>query len=544
MHQFQIIFFLIGIIILCPGKTKSQNNPQFLVDTSITLIDGTQSPYNLVGPGDTVYIFPGTRVNLLIRNFQGSPAAPIIFINFHAPVVIRTNYSYGITIRGCRYVRITGSGDENHFYGFNIRQTNGAGLTMDDMTSDCEIDHVSIENGTIAGMYSKTIPDCSFTNTRDKFTQYNTLIHDNYIDSVGNEGMYIGCTEYSGLIVNCNGKDTLLYPSLLSGVRVYNNIVKYTGWDGIQVSSASSDCQVYSNIVMYDSQQGTDSQMSGITIGGGSKCDCYNNTISEGEGDAIELHGLGGNRIFNNIIVDAGRSYFPADSTKKKYGIFVTDVSVQMDSSFYILFNDIINPKSEGIQFNSVLSKNNLVASNVIINPGDAGKYVVTNDTTNVLVTNNYFATDTAGAGFIPRGYDLLPDSKLIDAGYHDNRNITFDYLFLKRPRRLGFDIGAYENQTGYEGLTDPSVSISAPHIYPNPAREMLTISFTSSTAEDAFISIYNLTGERIFTDMKYSTSSGNKTFSVNVGNLQAGIYIYSLQQGNQSVSGRFIKMN
>jgi len=415
---------------------------------------------------------------------------------------------------------------------------------MDDMTSDCEIDHVSIENGTIAGMYSKTIPDCSFTNTRDKFTQYNTLIHDNYIDSVGNEGMYIGCTEYSGLIVNCNGKDTLLYPSLLSGVRVYNNIVKYTGWDGIQVSSASSDCQVYSNIVMYDSQQGTDSQMSGITIGGGSKCDCYNNTISEGEGDAIELHGLGGNRIFNNIIVDAGRSYFPADSTKKKYGIFVTDVSVQMDSSFYILFNDIINPKSEGIQFNSVLSKNNLVASNVIINPGDAGKYVVTNDTTNVLVTNNYFATDTAGAGFIPRGYDLLPDSKLIDAGYHDNRNITFDYLFLKRPRRLGFDIGAYENQTGYEGLTDPSVSISAPHIYPNPAREMLTISFTSSTAEDAFISIYNLTGERIFTDMKYSTSSGNKTFSVNVGNLQAGIYIYSLQQGNQSVSGRFIKMN
>jgi hypothetical protein len=508
------------------------------------MIDATQSPYDQVIAGDTVFFQAGTREYVLIRNFRGTPGSPIIFMNYGGPVIINTAHNYGIAIKGCRYIRFTGTGDEGHFYGFNFRQANGAGLSLDDMTSDCEVDHISIEGGPIAGLYTKTDPDCSFLNTRDKFSQYNTLIHDNYIDSVGNEGLYIGSTKYSGTLVNCNGRDTLLFPSLLSGVRVYNNIIKYSGWDGIQVSSAASDCQVYNNIVLYDSQGETDSQMTGIILGGGSKCDCYNNWIGGGKGDGIELHGLGGSRIYNNIIVDAGRSYYPNDPQRRKYGIYVSDISVHPDSSFYILFNTIMNPKTEGIQFSSVKSGNNLIVSNAIINPGNPGAYVVTAGS-NCLIRNNYLAADSTGAGFVPGGYDLRHGSPLINAGYHDNRNITFDYLHRPRPQGITYDIGAYEFQGGYSGIINPSGSGTlTAHVYPNPASEMLTVKYEITTSADVFFSIYNMNGERLLQDMESSVPPGERTFAVNVGNLPPGVYIYTLRLGNQAVSGRLIKLD
>ena len=81
-------------------------------------------------------------------------------------------------------------------------------------------------------------------------------------------------------------------------------------------------------------KRGTNWQMSGILIGGGSQCDCYNNYIYKGKGDGIESLGLGDYRIFNNVIVDAGRSYYPSDPTKMKYGIYVNDNSAGSNSGF------------------------------------------------------------------------------------------------------------------------------------------------------------------------------------------------------------------
>jgi hypothetical protein len=530
-------------VFACIGIFYGQDRHRFLVGKSVDMIDGNVAPYNLVSGGDTIFILPGMRENLLIRNFHGTPDAPVTIMNLGGPVIISTTQSYGFAIRTSRYIRFTGSGDPGHFYGFNFRLTNGAGLSLDDMSSDCEVDHISIEGSTIAGLYAKTDPDCSFEGTRDQFTQYNTRIHDNYIDSVGNEGMYVGSTKYSGELFTCNGRDTVLYPSLLKGVRIYNNIVKYTGWDGIQVSSADSDCQVYNNIVLYDSQGETDSQMTGIILGGGSKCDCFNNIIRDGEGDGIEIHGLGGSRIFNNLIENPGRSYYPNDPGRKKYGIYVSDVSVQPDSSFYILFNDIISPKSEGIHFSSVISRNNMIVSNVIIDPGDTGSYLVLTDTSaQVLVSHNFFAPDTLHAGFFPEKYDLQHGSPLVDEGYSDNRNIRFDLLNRPRPSGSGFDIGAYEFQHPAMGISSvsPATSLS---VFPNPARDILTIRYEVTETTDAAFDVFSLTGQRISHTMIGSVISGSHSFHIEVGNLPAGIYLYLLKLGDKFVSGKFIRV-
>jgi len=532
----------------------------FTVDTLVTFVDALASPYNQVKPGDTVLFEPGNRDYILIRNFSGIEGKPIIFMNKRGVVTIGTDHYFGISLQNCRFIRLTGSGSENEFYGFKItRVLNGGGIGINDLSSDFEIDHISIENTSIGGIYAKTDPDCSFASTRGNFTQRNTLIHDNYIANVCDEGLYIGSTKYFGQNVKCNNKDTLLLPSLLDGVRVYNNIIKFTGWDGIQVSSASSDCQVYDNLIMYDSQYEKFGQMSGIMLGGGSKCDCYNNFITQGKGGGIEIHGLGGTRVFNNIIVDAGRTFQPLDTTQMKYGIYVTDISAQADSSFYIMHNNIINPKSDGIRFISTLSKGNIIASNVIINPGTfdyyehlhtsfkgVDSYVMLPDSAaKVLISNNYFSRNANGAGFEASGYALQPNSPLIDAGFSNLKGIVIDAFH--NPRVFGnyADIGAIEFNPKYSGINNPEKDFNfKPILFPNPVKACLTLCFSSKAEGSVTLGIYNLDGKRELLTQTISEKDKDCSISIDVAALKPGVYVYQLGTKQQKMSGKFIKIN
>jgi hypothetical protein len=545
-------------------EARSQSRQRIIVEPTTTLVDGTSYPYNTLLPGDTLFFRGGNRPYLLIRNFKGQSKKPIKFMNIYGAVIFNTDWYYGIVLRNCKYVRLSGSGDPNYFYGFIIQRVqNGAGLSVGDLSSDFEVDHVYISNVSIAGVYAKTDPDCSFTATRDKFTQCNTIFHDNYIENTGDEGMYIGSSFYNGKTITCNGKDTLVYPSLLIGVRVYNNIVKHTGWDGIQVASAYNNCKIYNNLVMYDSQDGQEWQMSGILIGGGSNCDCYNNYIYKGKGDGIESLGRGGYRIFNNIIVDAGRSFYSSDPSKMKHGIYVGDVSTEPNSSFHVLFNDIINPKTSGIRFSSVLSKNNLIASNAIINPGGGTNsyIVVTSPSCSVQIKNNYTSMTLNGAGFADTIYNLLPTSPLINAGYYDNKKITFDYSYHPRPFNEAFDIGSDEYNPNYNfritleseeelaredaTLEDNSGAIEQqPLVYPNPVRNSLTIQFTLDSTENIVLDFYNMEGNRIYHTERDGLAEGEQSIVVDVAMFPMGICLYTLRAGRQAFSGRFTKIN
>jgi len=498
---------------------------------------------------------------LRIQNFTGSPRAQILFINYQGVVTINTDGYYGIDVKSSRYIRLTGTGSSKNFYGFMItRVKNGAGLSFGGLTSDFECDHVYVSNVPIAGVYAKTDPDCTLTSTRGKFTQYNTVFHDNYFSNTGNEGMYLGSSFYSGETINCNGQDILVYPSLLSGVRVYNNIVKYSGWDGIQVGSASTDCMIFNNLVMYDSQAGVDYQMSGILIGGGSNCDCYNNYIYKGKGDGIESLGLAGYRIFNNVIVDAGRSYYPNDPSKMKYGIYVNDNSCLDGKSFSLLFNDIISPKTNGIRFSSVKSKKNLIASNVIISPGAGsnGYIVITSPGCEVSQKNNYLSMNLEAAGFADTTYSLLSTSPLIDAGYSDNKLITFDYYYHPRPYGKSFDIGMNEYNPKYPpkgairggeqetdslGVVERKSSLRLEQLpFPDPVESKLTMIYAIDSSFDVSLDIYNFSGNQISHYEEDGMIPGSHSIDLDVTSYPEGVFLFTLKAGRDAVSGKFIK--
>ncbi|MEI7662605.1 MAG: choice-of-anchor Q domain-containing protein [Bacteroidota bacterium] len=555
--------FYVAALAFCyslPVTGLTTSHQRITVNSTTTLVDATAAPFNQITGGDTLFFETGAREYLLIRNFCGEPGNPVVFINLGGVVLINTDHHFGISMVNCRFIKFTGTGSADNFYGFMIRRvTSGTGIGIGNMSTDVEIDHFSLKNIPIAGIYAKTDPDCSFTNTREKFTQYNTFIHDNYIEGVGNEGLYVGSTKFSGQVVNCNGVDTLLFPALLNGVKIYNNIISYSGWDGIQVSSASANCQVYDNLILYDSQAEEPSQMSGIMLGGASKCDCFNNYIADGKGDGIESHGLGGYRIFNNIIVNAGKSYLPGDTGKMKHGIFVTDISVQQDSSFYILFNDIINPKSDGIRFSSTLSRNNLIASNVIINPGNYDYYengqnrysgidsyvMITDTSADVALKNNYFARNPDSAGYSPESFALLPGSPLIDAAYADSRGVGFDFYHHTRPYGIACDIGAHEFNPAYLGISAGRTGIKSPmSLYPNPVADSFSLKFRVSAPSEVKLDIYNLSGDHTGHLNWGMKTAGTHIERILVDNYTDGIYLIILRIGNQSHSGRFIKVS
>ena len=535
---------------------------RFLIDPNQLTIDAFDQAFKNIKPGDTIFFNGGVRQNILIKNFQGKPGNPIVMINSGKDVIIDTNQSFGISIQNCRYFKFTGTGDPSQTYGFKIKRVaNGSGMNIGNLSSDIEIDHVWVENCANAGIYASTDPDCSLTMIRGIFTQFNTVLHDNYIANVGNEGLKVGSSNYLGQKVNCNGTDVILLPGLLEGVKIYNNTIKYSGWEGISLSSASKNCQIFNNTIQFDSQKETESHMAGILISSGTKCDCSNNFIRDGKGNGIESSGLGGYRIFNNIIINAGLSFAPLDKKRMKHGIFVNDLSCENDSAFYIQHNDIINPKSDGIRFSSIKSKKNVISSNMIINPGNYDYYekgntkfkgddsyiMIQNPESQVTQKNNYFARNALKAGILSQNiqsandFKLVEGSPLIDAADRDKK-IAFDFNGFPRPFGVKSDIGAFE----YEAVSVSEVEINIPFsqikLLQNPVKDYLTFSMPSESNTSILLNIYSLTGKMIDQFKQPDVLSTNQVIQVNISKIGSGMYIYTIRSGEYASSGKFIK--
>jgi parallel beta-helix repeat protein len=549
------LFFLLLALLINPYAVEAQK--KYVIDSKVTVVDARISPFDKVIPGDTLFLAPGPRQPLLIYSFRGEKGNPVVFMNFNGKVTFDTDHYFAISLHDCQHIRLSGEGDPDHFYGIQInRVSNGAGIGIGSLSTDYEIDHISIENVKTAGIFAKTDPDCSLASVRGRFLQSNTIIRDNYIANAGVEGLYVGSTQYFGQRVSCNGKDTLLMPNLLEGVSIYNNIVKNSGWDGIQISSASGNCRIYNNTILYDSQAGISGQMAGILIGGGSRCDCYNNFISNGNGNGIEIHGTGGFRVFNNIILKAGRSFFPDDLNIPKHGIFVTDVSAMADSTFTILFNHIIDPKSDGIRFQSQKSKKNLIVSNLIINPGNYDFYeqgnfwykgkdayvFIPNPATEVTIKNNFMARNLTDARLNENDYTPLEGSPLIDAGFPDNARVDFDFRYHPRPMGLNSDVGAFETDFQTRLMLNlRSWPDEGPLIYPNPARSHITVDYPSDGIHQPVLLIYDKTGRPLVNEVLRQETPGLYSIKLDIRTLTTGIYLYSLTTKLKTFSGKLI---
>lgn len=475
---------------------------QHTIGLSVTTADA-RTNYAAVKPGDTVCVTAGSRSTLVLKNFNGTVEEPITFINFGGQVVFDKSASFAIYIRNSRFIHLTGTGNANVTYGFKVNGKYIAGFQIGDKSSDFELDHIEIANTSLAGVYAKTLANCSNGSTnnydhdgdgriqgdpddiinRSTFTQYNSVLHDNYIHQVGAEGVYIGSSFYSeGEAVDCPSGTTQVLPPVLKGVKVYNNIFVDTGNDGIQVGSAVQDCEIHHNQILRDSRKGEQYQESGIMNNRGSVCNIYNNFIEDGGGPGIYIQGNGGNKIYNNVIVNPGQN----DSLYVGYGIKVTSGS-NVSNSVYIWNNTIINPKEIGINFENRRGNKNQIQNNIIVHPnGTNTTYYTLDQATTATVSHNLTTRNIAELKFVDpstSSFDLQKGSPAINTGVDlSSQAVIQDYLNRTRPQGTGYDRGAYEFVSDLP--ITPTPTTIPPTVTPSPTPlPTLTPTATAATA-------------------------------------------------------------
>lgn len=545
MSKFLHSFFLILVTIFLFSQTKNIHAQcTITIAPNVSVVDGLN-----LQPGDKICIEAGNRAYLLFKNLTGTELNPITIVNSGGQAIIDTDHFYGIKFSGCKFVQLLGNGFNSTTYGFRIKRVgNGAGISVDDMSTNIEFAWIEISHTAIGGIYAKTDPSCDFRATRDKFTMFDLKIHDCYLHDIADEGMYIGSSKFTGqTLTDC---DTVVLPHIIHGVKVYNNIVENTGWDGIQVSSAPFDCEIYGNTIRFDSYRETQYQMSGILIGGGSKCDCYNNRIFDGKGDGIDVFGSSEMKIYNNLIVRAGKTYFPDNQNYQRHGIFFGVPPDNSSSSVVLLHNTIVEPKTNGIRLFNDNSIGNIVQNNIITEPGafvQQGDLAYVNhamSNTQLTMSFNLFLNSTSEVLFLNAlegNFDLKPNSPAVNSGIDLGYSaVLFDIDGRERPFHNGYDKGAFECHDPYANISNHDFSKNSISLFPNPAANFIRIHI-SDVNHNFQIKIFDSLGKLISND-KWFSCTDDSGILLDINRLNPGVYNIQIGTSNEILSGSFIK--
>jgi len=523
------------------GLVLAQNcNCYHTITVGQTYVDGATMN---IKPGDTIYLEAGNKSYLRLVNFHGDANKKIVFINRGGEVKVQnTSNPYGIKLGNCSYFRFTGTGVSTMKYGIKSFGSTGNGISLDDKTSNFEVDHIEVGNSGFAGIVAKSDPTCDSTTIRGRFVQYQTILHDNYVHDTAGEGFYIGHSYYTGYPTTCNGVSCTLFPHVLVGVRIYNNIIDNTHWDGIQVGCATEDCEIFGNRVTNYGVDALSTQNSGIQISGGTTGKCYNNYVANGTGNGIFVMGLGDNDIFNNIIINAGYNYFPSDPTKRVHGILCDDRSTIQGRSFNFYNNTIVSPKTDGIRFMSTQSTNNKFYNNLILKPGSLGSYsqyskensyinVGTKSGISAIVSTNYYDKNLMAIQFIDsiqNNFRLNATSPVIDAGLDLSAyGVNFDFDNAPRPAGKAFDIGAFEYQITSDIKTVSDISSSV-FLYPNPSNGTFKVNVLNINSFANRLVVYNVLGKEV---MNLKLSQGETAVDMK-NRVEKGVYFAEVNTG------------
>ncbi|HTH56701.1 MAG TPA: right-handed parallel beta-helix repeat-containing protein [Cyclobacteriaceae bacterium] len=333
----------------------------YTVPGEATNIDG--AVLNLK-PGDVICLDAAIKYGpLRFINLRGDEGSPITITNCGGKVFMdeTPDAPYAIKILDSRYFRVTGGDSTGASNTYGIRMTGSQlGLSMDYLTTNFEVDHIEVGYVGFAGIMAKTDPSCNDSTVRGAFTSKAISIHDNFVHFTGGEGLYIGNSFYeNGVELPCGVR----MPQAIEGVKLYNNLLQFTGRDGIQLGAAVQGADIFSNKIQYFGTTGEYEQNSGIQIGEGTGGRCFNNFIKDGSGNGITVLGLGGNVVQSNVIINAGAS-----------GIFCDD-RYTPGPSFTFTDNIILNPTGDGIRLYSEKIPMNYVIHNLIVNPGNYWRY-------------------------------------------------------------------------------------------------------------------------------------------------------------------------
>jgi hypothetical protein len=205
-------------------------------------------------------------------------------------------------------------------------------------------DNIECSGGSI-GVYCKQDYDATdpvswqpgYVMTKMRFT--NMWVHD-----INGEGFYVGHTSPDGIVYNGINR----VPIRLDSVEVSNCLVERTQWDGIQLSNARNGCKIFNNTVNDFGLLNKSSQQAGIIVGGNTNADVYNNKLSRGTGNGIQLFGYGVIKCYNNTLENCGHDGTSNGQQTIYASDYVTLTESNPKQTVLITNNQVKNPKPSG----------------------------------------------------------------------------------------------------------------------------------------------------------------------------------------------------
>lgn len=89
-------------------------------------------------------------------------------------------------------------------------------------------------------------------------------------------------------------------------------------------------------------------------------------------------------------------------------------------------------------------------------------------------------------------------------------------------------------------GINDMPANVSALNIVPNPMNSHATVSFVAAKSGNATERITNMIGSEVYSN-NIDVKAGQNTTSINRSNLPAGVYFYTISEGTNSTTKRFV---
>lgn len=442
MNLYKYSLYILLLIIAAYVKANDCNcdfvfSPE---EKPIHFIDGQKLN---IKPGQTICFKGGTYHYIRLINLTGTKELPIQILNCEGQVKIdlTDRRNHGFVLSNAQNIRISGSGEGELFYGFEIfgdpedpRQT---GMVVSQKVTDIIIEYIRIHNVEL-GLHLINVPSCDPETWQENWSMEHVEVHDLHVYNTLKEGLYIGSSKYGyGHQLTCDSETMRIQPPLIRNIKVYNNIIENTGWDGFQVSTAIENCQIYNNSCKNYGLQNKPAQRGGIVLGGGSTGWIYNNRIHTGKGDGIDVFGIGDIRIFNNIIVKSD-----------KQAIFVGNRELLKNNlRFFIYNNTIVDAGEDGIRYNNQFAKNSLIANNLLI--GSAGRDINLTKVSpgEVIMHRNLSFNNISEPGFSTGKrpeYFPIENSPVVNNGKNTDL-FELDFDFYGTTRSNNIDVGAVE---------------------------------------------------------------------------------------------------
>ena len=479
-----------------------------------------------IKPGNTICLKAGVKYgSIKFVNLVGTASNPITIKNCGGKVVINTSSSTALKVNSSKYFRVTGSGDGQQ-YGIVLSGAKSLGLSLGELSTNFEIDHIEVHSVGFAGIMAKTDPACGKPYSRGQFTMYDIKLHDNYVHDTQGEGLYVGNSFYAkGAPTSCGR----LLPHAIKGAKIYNNVVKRTGWDGVQVGAVVEGGEIYGNLVEDAGRKKNGTHGNGIQLGEGAGGKCYNNVIKNSYSNGIIVLGLGDNVIFNNLIINSGGQGAFIDSRPP----------ASPGKGFKFINNTVIHSGENGVRIYATDGHmQNHVKNNIIVG-GKESVRLLHKGVTNTSVSHNFETTDINKVKFANAGggdYHLNSSSSAVNKGADmKGYGVTFDMDKKNRPSGGSFDIGAYEYGGSSEKKENasPSVNAGADHTLTLPSNK-LTLEAQASDS-DGSIASYEWIKESGPSSIKINNT---KKAKIEVKDLTAGSYVLKVTvKDNQGAS-------